>query len=454
MRPDLVMKFGGTSLATAEAMQRAADHVLRETREKLVIVSAVGGVTDMLLQSAAAAGKGDDFRSLVREIKRRHSEIIEKCGLTEDAISTFQKELERLLTGVSMLSELSPRTRDALVALGECMSASLFTGVLVKRGVDARAMDAWDLGMITDERYGCASPLDNCHEEMARKIAAVENGVTPVITGFIGHTSNGEVTSLGRGGSDFSAALFGAAAKVREIQIWTDVSGILRADPRVVPGASVLQAIRFEEAAELAYFGARVLHPRTIEPARRAGIPVRVLGTFQVDPDGGTPVSKAGTLIDDLAPPEKVRALAIQREVQSLYIHSLRMLDAPGFLSRVFEILARHMISVDVIATSEVSVSMTLDRYEGDVDEAIEEISTFAEVKRRPDRSMLCLVGSGLRDDTGILARVFGILAANRVPVYVISQGASRINITLVTDPEHIQVALRALYVELFQKSP
>ncbi|MBW1873711.1 MAG: aspartate kinase, partial [Deltaproteobacteria bacterium] len=384
-------------------------------------------------------------------------EIVDKLSIDSQVIAQLDQELDRLLTGISMLGELSPRTRDALVSLGERISARLFAATLQKRNHSARAYDSWELGLTTNDVHACAEPRPECLGEISQAISAIEDGLTPVVTGFIGRSPTGdgrsptgEITTLGRGGSDFSAALFGLAAEVEEIQIWTDVQGILRADPRVVPGAEVIPMIRFEEAAELAYFGAKVLHPRTIEPARRKNIPVRVLGTFQVDPKDPTPIWEQGTLIDDRAPSEPVRALALQRQVESLHVHSMRMLEAPGFLSRVFEILARRRISVDVIATSEVSISMTFDRTEGDLNAAIEEISTFAEVEREPNRSILCLVGSGLREDAGLLSRIFDILSQNQVPVYVISQGASRINITLVTDPAHALNGMRALYQELF----
>jgi aspartate kinase len=207
----------------------------------------------------------------------------------------------------------------------------------------------------------------------------------------------------------------------------------------------------FDEAAELAYFGAKVLHPRTLAPARAAGIPVRVLSTFDVDPGDPTPLSEQGTVIRAECPDEPVRALAIQRQVQSLHLHSLRMMAAPGFLHEVFEVLARHGISVDVIATSEVSVSMTLDPiHEGDLEQAMAELRGFAEVERVPGRSILCLVGAGFRTDTTLLSRIFRVLADEGVPVHVISQGASRINITIVTEPPFGEQAMRALHRELF----
>ena len=449
MMPGVVMKFGGTSVGAAEAMKRTAQHVAREPRHPLVVVSAVGGVTDLLLRAAETACSESVPQGL-EEIHLRHHQLMDELGLDEGIIQDLESQLKRLVQGISLLGELTPRIKDSLVSLGERMSSRLLAATLEGMGRRAMAYNAWELGLITNCNHGCAEPEPGSRDQMASLLEQLDPEVVPVVTGFIGHSTEGEITTLGRGGSDFSAALFGAAAGAAEIQIWTDVAGIQRADPRVVSGAEVIRAMRFEEAAELAYFGAKVLHPRTMEPARRLGIPVRVLGTFEVDPEGDLPASELGTVIDDQAPTEPVRALAIRPDVQSLHIHSLRMLEAHGFLSRVFEILTRHRISVDVIATSEVSISMTLDLHEGDLDAAVEEIKEFAEVEQLGKRSILCLVGSGLRQDTSLLARVFDILARAQVPVHVISQGASRINITLVTDPEHVKPAMQALYDELF----
>jgi aspartate kinase len=450
MLPQVVMKFGGTSLGTPDALETALKQITREERHQLVVVSAVGGVTDLLLRAAEAARTRGDVSPIVQEIQRRHRAIIEANRLEPDLVAEQESELDLLLKGISLLRELTPRIQDTLVSLGERTSARLVAAALEKRGHPARAWDAWDLGLRTDEHHCRAEPESDCVAAVRKQLELLDPVPIPVVTGFIAHSAAGEITTLGRGGSDFSAALFGVAAGAEEIQIWTDVPGIMRADPKAVDEPQVIPAMRFEEAAELAFFGARVLHPRTIEPARRHGIPVRVLGTFHVDPEGDLPASRQGTLIDDQAGAEPVRGMAIHRDVQSLHIHSLRMLEVPGFLARCFEILARHQISVDVVATSEVSVSVTLDKHEGDLAGAIEEIKAFAEVEPIPSRSLLCLVGSGLREDASLLGRIFQILGDNQIPVRVISQGASRINVTFVTDPPHGMKAMRVLYEELF----
>jgi len=451
MRPGVVMKFGGTSVGSPQALARVVAHVTRETRRPLVVVSAVGGVTDLLLEAACRARSAEAHDEQVAEIARRHHAIVEAFDLGREIIAELEQELSRLLQGVSMLRELTPRIQDMVVSIGERISARLVAGAVEHSGQPARAHDAWDLGLCTDEQHGRAEPLERSADSIREALDRLEQGTIPIVTGFIAHSAKGEITTLGRGGSDFSAALFGVAAQVEEIQIWTDVPGIMRADPKVVQGPQVIPAMHFDEAAELAFFGARVLHPRTVEPARRAGVPVRVLGTFHVDPTDPTPISRQGTLIDDRAAAEPVRGMAIHRGVQTLHIHSLGMLEAPGFLARVFEVLARRRISVDVVATSEVSVSMTLDSNGEQLDAAIAELRAFAEVQQVPDRSILCIVGAGLRKDSAILARIFQILADNHVPVRVISQGASRINITLVTDPPFASTAMAALYRAFFR---
>ncbi|MCB9641315.1 MAG: aspartate kinase [Myxococcales bacterium] len=446
----VVMKFGGTSVGTPEAILRTAQLIARETRWPIVVVSALSGVTDMLLELAEQARRGDDFGPLKERVMSRHDVIIEKLELEKGLIDAQYEELQRMLSGVQMLREVSPRVRDIMLSLGERMSVRLMAATLRKIGCPAKAWDSWELGMRTDQRFARAGVLPECYPEIESAVARIQSDEIAVVTGFIARSIQGEITTLGRGGSDFSAAVFGAAAKVDEIQIWTDVPGILRADPRIVGSTSIAPEVSFEEAAELAFFGAKVLHPRTIEPARRNGIPVRVLGTFHVDPFDPDPRYLQGTLIDDNAPVEPLRAIALRKNVRSLLVRSLGMLEAPGFLSRVFEVLSRHQVSVDAITTSEVSVSMTFDYWEGDLDAAIAEISSFAYVEQKKERSLLCLVGAGLRQDSSLLAKIFTILGERQIPLHMVSQGASRINITLVTEPNYASEAMRALHEAFF----
>jgi len=445
------MKFGGTSLGTPEAVERAARHIVREEPAPVVVASAIGGVTDLLIKAGELALKGNDFGRVVGDVAERHHTIAGAVGLDMVLLGEIEEELDRLLHSVAALGEISPRVNDSLLSFGERTSVHILAAAVSRLRRPARAYTSWELGLTTNDDHGRADPVPEARAEIQQAVESLVPVEVPIVTGFIGRSQEGEITTLGRGGSDLTASIFGAAVGAEEIQIWTDVPGILRADPKVVPEVEVVQELSFEEAAELAYFGAKVLHPRAMEPAQDRGIPVRVLGTFHVDSELPEPISKQGTLIHAKAIEEPIRAMALQQKVQSLHVHSLRMLEAPGFLSRVFQILARHRISVDVIATSEVSISMTLDLYEGDLEKAIEEISSFAEVERTPGRSILCLVGAGMRRDTGLLARIFRMLADEEVPVHVISQGASRINITLVTEPPHGERAMRRLYEGLLR---
>lgn len=450
-RSRVVMKFGGTSVGTPEAMLRTARHIAREKRTPIVVVSALGGVTNLLLEAVHKAKDGNDYKKLFDVIIERHQSVIEENKLDQhELLDSLRKELSRILQGVEMLGELSPRIKDQLLSLGERMSVRLLAATLRTLGLSAKAWKSWELGLRTSTEYNNARLLDDCIPEIRDALKVTDPNEIPVVTGFIGRSVDGEITTLGRGGSDFSAAIFGVAAEVEEIQIWTDVPGFLRADPRLVPSAEVISAMHFEEAAELAFFGAKVLHPRTIEPARRAGIPVRVLGTFEVDPERIKGIEHFGTLIGKEAPKEPLRALALRSGVHSLTIHSLRMLEAHGFLARIFDILARHEISVDVIATSEVSISMTFDCGGEKLEPAIEELSVFAEVIKAPTRSILCLVGEGLRSESSLLPNIFSILSDAKLPIHVISQGASRINMTLVCDSEHAPRAMKALHDAFF----
>jgi aspartate kinase len=449
MIPNLVMKFGGTSVKDAPSMQRVVQAIQSETRWPVVVVSALGGVTDMLLQAAALAQQAEPYEELLAQIHERHDAISRELSLEEGLLSELKEELGRWLQGVSLLRELSPRVKDALLSLGERMSVRLLAALLRKEGLEACAFDSWGLGLVTDDRHTRAAALPECLRSIRSALEQLKDGTIPVVTGFIGRSLDGEITTFGRGGGDFSAAVFGAAAHVEEIQIWTDVPGFLRADPRVVDDPQQIRAMQFEEAAELAYFGAKVLHPRTLEPARRRDIPVRVLGTFHVD--FARPITEQGTLITNNVEAETLRAVAIRQKVDTLHISSLRMLEAPGFLARVFGIFARYQISVDVIATSEVSISMTFDQTESEsLSQAMDEIREFAQVEYEQARTILCLVGAGLRQNTSLVSQVFTALSKEEVPIHVISQGASRINLTLVTEPPYGKRAMRALYEAFF----
>jgi aspartate kinase len=450
----IVMKFGGTSVGSAEAIRRAADIVTQSrTRDPVVVVSAVSGITDALLAAARSAQRRDQTaEALLHPIRARHRDILSELELAPTMLDRDFEQLEEALHGVYLLRELTSRSFDYLVSFGELLSSQIVAAHLAARGTPARAWAAWDAGMLTDGQHGEAKPLPESYDRIRERLGPELGKRIPVVTGFLGQTETGERTTLGRGGSDYSAALFGRALDAEEVQIWTDVSGILSCDPRVVPGAFTLRYLTFAEASELAYFGAKVLHPKTIEPACEVEIPVRVKSTFAPD-DPGTLVVKSSQESEERA----IEGLAVKRGNVLVNLVSTRMLDAEGYLARLFGTLARHHVSVDCLATSEVSVSLTTEqRYLPALERALEEMADEARATILTGRSIVCVVGEGMKRAPGIAGRIFGVVGREGINVELISQGASELNLTFVVPDEHadrILVELHAEFLEGRQRS-
>ena len=453
----LVMKFGGTSVGSGERIAGVAELVAsRLPEEPFVVVSAMGGVTDALLALSRAAREGnrEAASAALATLGERHHAAVDALGLDPAAAAGLREEIGRelarldgLATGVSLLGELSARTTDAVCAAGELLSASLVAAALARRGVAALRVDprAW---MATDATFGAAVPDE---AEIARRAAERllperAAGKLVVTGGFVGAAPDGTTTTLGRGGSDYSAALLGAAlhdagAPVSAIEIWTDVDGILTSDPRIVPSARLVPEVGYAEAAELAFFGAKVLHPATIRPAIARGLPVKVRNTFR--PEG------AGTTVRAEAPGAGIRALAMRSGVAALFVGSPRMLLAHGYAARVFSVFERHAVPVDVIATSEVSISITVDA-RAPLDALVRDLSELAEVSVLRDLAVVSVVGRKLRSTPRVAASVFGALGD--INVVLISQGASETNVTFVVEAKDAPEALRRLHRELFGK--
>ena len=453
----IVMKFGGTSVADAEAIARVVG-IVKAARASsglppVVIVSAMSGVTDRLLELTQAAEQRRDAHVLngVAELSRRHFEALERLLPPEAAgdvlpeIAAQLDDLRALLKATGILRAASPSAHDAIVCTGELMNSRILAAALQQAGVATAWVDARRT-IVTDGAHTSAAPLaPETRDAVAREIVPrVADGRVPVLGGFVGATIQGVTTTLGRGGSDYSAAIIGAALDAREIQIWTDVDGMLTADPRVVANPRVVPHLSFGEASELAYFGAKVLHPSTILPAVAKDIPVRILNSRRPE--------ASGTIIS-AEPPAADRplaAVACKRHVTMVEITSTRMLMAHGFLRRVFEIFERYRTAVDVVTTSEVSVSVTVDedRGLGDIVAALRE---FAEVSVEADLAILCAVGDNLRTDPRIAARVIGALEGFRVRM--VSQAASRRNVTIVLSDADLAAAMSQLHDEFFQEA-
>ncbi|MEP6691221.1 MAG: lysine-sensitive aspartokinase 3 [Gemmatimonadaceae bacterium] len=446
----IVVKFGGTSVGDAAAIERAAAITRSRVNQKpVVVVSALGGVTNALLAIAEQATRGQLIGALrgvesLRERHMRESDALLGAGEVADDVkgelSAMTDELASLAEALSVLGHLTPRSLDAIAAKGEQMSSALIVAAFRQRGVAADHVDAREV-MITDDEYTRAAPRIDAIAKAARAVLQpiVRSNRVPVMGGYIGATEQGITTTLGRGGSDFSAALVGAAMGAKAIEIWTDVDGMLTADPRVVKGARLIEEIRFDEAAELASFGAKVLHPSTIAPAVQRGIPVFIYNSR--NPDG------KGTRITSSGPPRAVTAIAGKSGITIIKVRSSRMLLAFGFLRTLFEIFERHKTSVDVVATSEVSVSVTVDD-PSRLDALLVDLRALGDVSVERNRAIVAIVGASL----GAHSEAMGcaLRALGDIPLHMLSLSATEINLTIIIDEERLAPAIRALHDEFF----
>ena len=445
------MKFGGTSVEDATAIDRVARIVKSRMPERpFVVVSAMARVTDQLLAMADAAGQGDREQALeiCRKLRERHyvaaGELLDTGLHTElhGELGTEFDSLDELLRGISAVGELTPRTSDYVVSFGERLSSMIATTAFLAREIPAALVDPRQV-IITDGQHGRAVPQveeinDRLHEHVEPLIA---RGCVPIMGGFVGATREGITTTIGRGGSDFSAALVGAGLNAERIEIWTDVDGMKTTDPRICPQARRIKVISFEEAAELAYFGAKVLHPATVLPAVEKNIPVLVLNSRNP--------ANEGTRILSRTPRSRslFKAIAAKSRITVIDIVAARMLMAHGFLAKVFEIFARHRCAVDVVSTSEVSVSLTVDSNEA-IPQIAADLEQLAFVKYSGRKAIVCLVGENIRETPGVAAQVFN--AIRDINVQMISQGASEINLTFVIDEADVPEAVRRLHARFF----
>jgi len=447
----IVMKFGGTSVADAPAFENAARIVAAQRdASPVVVVSAMGGVTDGLLAATTKASEGNVDQAIASlvDLFARHHAVANELLSAGDAeqfatqVKSASNQIGALLQNIARESSQRKSIQDEVVSFGERLSSSLLAGVLRHRGVDARQVDARRC-IITNEDYTSAAPLmpQTSLQTRAELPPVLESGVLPVLGGFIAASTTGRTTTLGRGGSDYTAALLGAALNVNEIQIWTDVTGVLTADPRVVPEAQTVDRLSYSEAAELAYFGAKVLHPKTIQPAIEESIPVRICNSRSPEANG--------TLVgpETETSPRTVKAIAHKTGVTTVQVTSARMLGAYGFLRALFEVFERHRTVVDVVTTSEVSVSLSLDDASG-LPSIVEELEDLGTVRVEKGRAIICVVGEGLRGTPGIAAKVFSTISD--INVTLISQGASSINFTFAIEEERVKEAVKRLHHEFF----
>lgn len=449
----LVMKFGGTSVGSAERMEQIITLTSDSKRVKsspVVVLSAMSGVTNMLIEGAELSLKRDLAGGLakVEAIRQKHLEAIAQLFKDEETkekltadIDVRLDELRVLYKGVSYVGELSKRSLDTISGIGELLSSKIVAELAKARGIKSAWVDARDF-VITDDAFGRANPLWDKVESGTQKtiLPLLKEGRTVFTQGFIGKTLDGVSTTLGRGGSDYSASIIGTALDAEEIQIWTDVDGMLSADPRVVPDARLLTEVSFQEASELAYFGAKVLHPLTIKPAVEKNIPVRILNTFRPENNGTLITANAETS-------ETIRAVAAKKHIIAIFLSSPRMLMTHGFLAQVFGIFDRHRIPIDLISTSEVSVALTIDTKDG-LDALVSDLKEYGEVQIMDDVAIVSVVGRQFRVQSGIASRVFRALTD--INIMVISGGASDINLNFVVSSDDADKAIKQLHAEFF----
>ncbi len=401
----------------------------------MLVLSAMGRTTEDLIDAGQNALHQQVMFPRIEEF---HRALLSALDLPPKLLDTHFDELRSLLRGIALIGELTPKTRDALLSFGERLSIRLFSAYLNRMGISSTPFDGWDAGVLTTSEHGKAEVLPESYERVRRTLQEVST--IPVVAGFIGKDSQGHITTLGRGGSDLTASVLGRALGAHEIQLWKDVDGILSADPRLVPDAAPLKLLSFDEAAELAYFGAKVLHPTSILPAMCAKIPVRVKN--HRDPD------HPGTVI--LHSEEEgggVVAIAHKSGQALVHIASTRMLGQAGFLARVFQVFADLHLSVDAIATSEVSLSLTLS--ETALDPLIERIEPFAKIRVSAGKSILTLIGKAGRSSE-LLETMLSALNRERIDVQMISHGASKINTSVIVDDAQLKQAVAALHAAFF----
>jgi aspartate kinase len=447
------MKFGGTSVEDAQAMKRTAA-IVRGRRERgleaVVVVSAMAKVTDLLLSGAAAAGRGDKAGALAIGARLRHRHIDTTAALLQPErfnrlqVTLHQEfdALDDLLRGIAAVGELTPRTNDLVLSFGERLSSRIIAEAFEQHGLQGAHVDARSC-IVTDASYGKAVPQEAAIEAKlaANVLPLINAGKTPVLGGFIGATADGITTTLGRGGSDYTAALVGGGMHAGAIEIWTDVNGIMTTDPRICPDALRVKTISFEEAAELAYFGAKVLHPATILPAVQKSIPVWVLNSRNPDNEG----TKITAMAAKCASPFK--SIAAKKKLTIIDVVASRMLMSHGYLKAVFDVFDMYKCAIDMVSTSEVSISVTVDSNQ-QLPEICAELAKIADVKMEGHKALVCLVGEDIRGHNGIAGQVFS--AISHVNVRMISQGASEINMSFMIDEEDVEEAVRSLHEHFF----
>jgi aspartate kinase len=460
----IVMKFGGSSVATGEKIRRVAKLVADNSNEDcavVAVVSALDGVTDQLIQAAEAAKKGNRefIKTFKREILERHlvtaKEAIKGDQIREEAERTLRAridELEQVLTGIVYVGELTPKSRDTVISYGEKLSAPIVSGALKDLGQESEHLTGGEAGIVTDNNFGEAGLLMNVTKYQVKKSLEplLKRGTVPVVTGFIAATQSGETTTLGRGGSDYTATIIGAALEADEVWIWTDVDGLMTSDPKIVPEAKTINELSFQEATELTIFGAKAMHPRALEPARKEGIPVRIRNVFNPE-NPGTLIKKE----QKIKAKDGVKAVTLVRNVAVITVSGAGMVGAPGTAAKVFEVLGKENINILMISqsVSESNISLViqrslLERAVNTLEIALLGREFIREIMSEEDVCVVAVLGAGMKGMPGVASRIFSAVAQKGINVRMIAQGSSELNVSFVVKEKDGDETVRAIHKE------
>jgi aspartate kinase len=461
----LVMKFGGTSVGSGENIRHVAGLVTdysKKGNQIAVVVSALAGVTNSLFETGCQAQKSDEkkIQSFTTELLKKHIEAIstaitskaiqkEVTQITEKTIA----ELEKVLTGICYVGELTPKSKDYVVSFGERLSAPIVWGAIKDHKVETQCFTGKEAGIVTDSNFGEANPLMNFTTHLIRERVEplLEKGVIPVVTGFIAANQDGIVTTVGRGGSDYTATILGVALQVDEVWIWTDVDGIMTTDPKIVPAARMIPQLSYQEAAEMAIFGAKAMHPRALGPVNKENIPVRIRNTANP--------KNTGTLITKEAnakAKEAVKAVAMIKDVAMLNVYGAAMVGAPGSYAKIFDVLGKNSINVMMIsaAASEANISMILKRSllgraVSNIEIALQEKGGLVtEVTTEDDVAVIAVMGANMKGTLGVASKIFSTVAKKGINIRMIAQGSSELNISFVVKEQDGAAVVRAIHEE------
>jgi aspartate kinase len=460
----IVMKFGGTSVGNGVNIRHVADLVTQYSKDNkvAVVVSALAGVTNSLIETGCQAQRSDEkhIQAFTASLLKKHTDAIAEAITSEtvqkEVIEITEKsiaELEKVLTGICYVGELTPKSKDYVMSFGERLSAPIVCGAIRDYNAQSQCFTGKEAGIVTDSNFGEADPLMNYTTHLLRERLdpAIEQGVIPVVTGFIAANQDGIVTTVGRGGSDYTATILGVALKADEVWIWTDVDGIMTTDPKLVPAARMLPQLSYHEAAEMAIFGAKAMHPRALGPVSKENIPVRIRNTQNP--------SNMGTLItkDPAANETKpVKAVAMMKDVAMVNVYGAAMVGAPGSYAKVFDVLGRNNINVMMVSTavSEANISMIvkrglLGRAVSNLEIALQERGgLISEVTTEDDVAVIAVMGANMKGSLGVASKIFSTVAGKGINIRMIAQGSSELNISFVVKEKDGAAVVRAIHEE------